>query len=134
MTAMELMITPAPAIYKPKMLWTGKQVVSSLLKHMCRPPLPQLNLGEKCSLIPSFLSFLIILYFSLSFIHVSLVQYMASNFCRLFPSFPPFLYPFSISSFLPSPTSLTLLHTSFFFISSNYFFLTLSYPYSTDIF
>lgn len=52
-TAMELMITPAPTIYKPKMLWTGKQVVSSLLKHMCRPPLPQLNLGKECTLTPS---------------------------------------------------------------------------------
>lgn len=44
-TSSELMITPAPTIYKPKLLWTGKQVISSILAHMCRAPLPQLNLG-----------------------------------------------------------------------------------------
>ena len=49
-TPMELMITPPPTIFKPKQLWTGKQVVSSLLAHMCRPPLPQLNLGTLYSL------------------------------------------------------------------------------------
>ena len=61
---MELMITPAPTIYKPKMLWTGKQVVSSLLKHMCRPPLPQLNLGKDTrTLISSYLLNLLSFFF-----------------------------------------------------------------------
>ena len=110
-TAMELMITPAPTIYKPKMLWTGKQVVSSLLKHMCRPPLPQLNLGKEClldhpsmplSIVPSFplfhFSFFIFVLFC--FIDTALLprgsQYIKANCGYLFLSFlylfPPFVF------------------------------------------
>ena len=43
----ESMIVPQPAILKPRAMWTGKQVVSSLLRHLCRPPLPPLNLDGK---------------------------------------------------------------------------------------
>jgi DNA-directed RNA polymerase I subunit RPA1 len=39
-------VTP-PAILKPVPLWTGKQVISALLKHLCPPPLPPLNLDGK---------------------------------------------------------------------------------------
>jgi DNA-directed RNA polymerase I subunit RPA1 len=53
MTPMELMITPQPTIFKPKQLWTGKQVISALLSHMCRPPLPQLNLDGKTRTPPT---------------------------------------------------------------------------------
>ena len=110
-TAMELMITPAPTIYKPKMLWTGKQVVSSLLKHMCRPPLPQLNLGKECSLnhpsmspslVPSFLLFFLIFltFVMITFIDTALLlrgsQYIKANCGYLFLSFlylfPPFVF------------------------------------------
>jgi DNA-directed RNA polymerase I subunit RPA1 len=42
-----MMYMPQPAIYKPQMMWTGKQVISGLLAHMCRPPLPPLNLDSK---------------------------------------------------------------------------------------
>ena len=38
---------PAPAILKPKVRWTGKQVISALLSHICRPPLPPLHLDGK---------------------------------------------------------------------------------------
>ena len=66
-TPMELMITPPPTIFKPKQLWTGKQVVSSLLAHMCRPPLPQLNLGTLYSLyLPLSASLSPFVYLSLS--------------------------------------------------------------------
>lgn len=110
-TAMELMITPAPTIYKPKMLWTGKQVVSSLLKHMCRPPLPQLNLGKECSLnhpsmspslVPSFLLFFLtfLSFVMITFIDTALLlrgsQYIKANCGYLFLSFvyvfPPFIF------------------------------------------
>lgn len=46
-TAAERMMMPHPAVLKPVPCWTGKQVVSSLLKHMCREPLPPLNLDAK---------------------------------------------------------------------------------------
>jgi len=46
-TPSERIVLPAPAVFKPKMLWTGKQVISALLKHLCRPPLPALNLDGK---------------------------------------------------------------------------------------
>eukprot|EP00599_Poterioochromonas_sp_BG-1_P015385 CAMPEP_0173163672 /NCGR_PEP_ID=MMETSP1105-20130129/20063_1 /TAXON_ID=2985 /ORGANISM="Ochromonas sp., Strain BG-1" /LENGTH=1735 /DNA_ID=CAMNT_0014083779 /DNA_START=216 /DNA_END=5426 /DNA_ORIENTATION=- len=38
---------PGPAILKPRPLWTGKQVISALLSHLCRAPLPPLNLDAK---------------------------------------------------------------------------------------
>jgi len=38
---------PTPAILRPRSLWTGKQVVTALLAHLCRPPLPKLNLDAK---------------------------------------------------------------------------------------
>jgi DNA-directed RNA polymerase I subunit RPA1 len=38
---------PPPTIFKPKRLWTGKQVISALLSHLCRPPLPPLQLDGK---------------------------------------------------------------------------------------
>lgn len=38
---------PPPAILKPVRRWTGKQVVSALINHMCRPPLPPLHLDGK---------------------------------------------------------------------------------------
>lgn len=38
---------PAPAILRPRPLWTGKQVITALLAHLCRPPLPKLNLDAK---------------------------------------------------------------------------------------
>jgi DNA-directed RNA polymerase I subunit RPA1 len=44
---MDELIVPAPAIIKPRPLWTGKQVVSALLQQMCKPPLPPLNLDAK---------------------------------------------------------------------------------------
>lgn len=43
----EDIIMPMPAILKPVQLWTGKQVISSLLRHICRPPLPPLHLDGK---------------------------------------------------------------------------------------
>jgi DNA-directed RNA polymerase I subunit RPA1 len=43
----EDIIMPMPAILKPVQMWTGKQVVSSLLRHICRPPLPPLHLDCK---------------------------------------------------------------------------------------
>ncbi len=46
-TAMDDMEMPPPAILKPKRLWTGKQVITALLTHLCRPPLPALNLDSK---------------------------------------------------------------------------------------
>jgi len=46
-TAMETMIMPEPAILKPKRMWTGKQVITGLVKHLCRPPLPPLHLDAK---------------------------------------------------------------------------------------
>ena len=46
-THLEHMVTPPPAIRKPRELWTGKQVISSILQHTCRKPLPQLHLDGK---------------------------------------------------------------------------------------
>ena len=46
-TPMETMVMPVPAIWKPRPMWTGKQVISGLLKHLCRPPLPPLHLDAK---------------------------------------------------------------------------------------
>lgn len=38
---------------KPVPMWTGKQVFSSLLAHICRPPLPSLNLDGKARTPPT---------------------------------------------------------------------------------
>ncbi len=46
-TPMETMIMPEPAILKPRRMWTGKQVITGLLTHLCRPPLPALHLDAK---------------------------------------------------------------------------------------
>lgn len=46
-TDKEDMVMPPPTILRPKHLWTGKQVITALLAHMCRPPLPPLNLDGK---------------------------------------------------------------------------------------
>ena len=43
----EDIVLPPPTIYKPKRLWTGKQVISALLSHLCRAPLPPLQLDSK---------------------------------------------------------------------------------------
>lgn len=50
------MIMPKPAVMRPTELWTGKQVISSLLKHMCslnNPPLPLLHLDGKTRTPPT---------------------------------------------------------------------------------
>lgn len=44
---------PEPTIYKPKKLWTGKQVISSLISHMCRNVLPSLHLDGKARTPPT---------------------------------------------------------------------------------
>ena len=44
---------PPPAILKPVKRWTGKQLISTLMKHLCPPPLPTLNLEGK-SRTPNF--------------------------------------------------------------------------------
>lgn len=46
-TPSERIVLPTPAVLKPRKLWTGKQVISALLRHLCRPPLPALNLDGK---------------------------------------------------------------------------------------
>ena len=43
----EDVVLPPPTIRKPCPLWTGKQVISALLSHVCRPPLPSLHLDGK---------------------------------------------------------------------------------------
>jgi len=40
-------ILPVPAVFKPEQLWTGKQVVSTLLDNLICPPLPPINLDGK---------------------------------------------------------------------------------------
>ena len=52
-THLEHMVTPPPAIRKPRELWTGKQVISSILQHTCRKPLPQLHLDGKTRTPPT---------------------------------------------------------------------------------
>jgi DNA-directed RNA polymerase I subunit RPA1 len=52
-TAMENMEMPPPAIIKPRRMWTGKQVITALLTHLCRPPLPPLNLDSKTRTPPT---------------------------------------------------------------------------------
>lgn len=47
------METPRPAILKPRPMWTGKQVISAVLTHLCRPPLPPLNLDGKTRTPPT---------------------------------------------------------------------------------
>jgi DNA-directed RNA polymerase I subunit RPA1 len=42
-----VMTMPPPTIFKPRQMWTGKQVISSILSHMCRKPLPPLNLDGR---------------------------------------------------------------------------------------
>eukprot|EP01039_Chlorochromonas_danica_P006231 gene6231-6870_t len=44
---------PPPTIWKPTPLWTGKQVITALLSHLCRPPLPPLNLDSKARTPPT---------------------------------------------------------------------------------
>lgn len=44
---------PPPAILRPKALWTGKQVITALISHLCRPPLPPLNLDSKARTPPT---------------------------------------------------------------------------------
>lgn len=41
------LVIPPPSIMKPVQRWTGKQVISALINHMCRPPLPPLHLDGK---------------------------------------------------------------------------------------
>ena len=50
---LDSMKMPEPAIYKPKKLWTGKQVISSLISHMCRNVLPSLHLDGKARTPPT---------------------------------------------------------------------------------
>lgn len=45
-TARDAIKMPLPTIMKPKPLWTGKQVISSLLAHICKPPMPLLHLDS----------------------------------------------------------------------------------------
>lgn len=52
-TFAEDMIIPVPTVMKPRPLWTGKQLVSSLLAHICRPPLPPLHLDGKTRTPPT---------------------------------------------------------------------------------
>lgn len=47
MTSLDKIVLPTPAVLKPRHMWTGKQVVSALIFHMCRPPLPPLHLDGK---------------------------------------------------------------------------------------
>ena len=49
----EDMVTPPPAVLRPAERWTGKQVVSALLAHVCRPPLPPLQLDGKARTPPT---------------------------------------------------------------------------------
>ena len=42
-----------PTIYKPKPLWTGKQVITALLAHLIRPPLQKLHLDGKTRTPPT---------------------------------------------------------------------------------
>ena len=44
---------PPPTIHKPVRLWTGKQVITALLRLLCRPPLPQLHLDAKSRTPPT---------------------------------------------------------------------------------
>jgi DNA-directed RNA polymerase I subunit RPA1 len=44
---------PPPTILKPVRLWTGKQVVTALLRLLCRPPLPPLHLDAKSRTPPT---------------------------------------------------------------------------------
>jgi DNA-directed RNA polymerase I subunit RPA1 len=44
---------PPPTILKPVKLWTGKQVVTALLRLLCRPPLPPLHLDAKSRTPPT---------------------------------------------------------------------------------
>jgi DNA-directed RNA polymerase I subunit RPA1 len=44
---------PPPTVLKPVRLWTGKQVITALLRLLCRPPLPQLHLDAKSRTPPT---------------------------------------------------------------------------------
>ena len=46
-TSVDPIIIPKPTILKPVELWTGKQVISTLISHICRSPLPPLHLDSK---------------------------------------------------------------------------------------
>ncbi len=50
---LDTMKMPEPTIHKPKKLWTGKQVISSLISHMCRNALPSLHLDGKARTPPT---------------------------------------------------------------------------------
>lgn len=49
----ELVITPRPTILKPQPLWTGKQIITALLAHICSYPLPSLHLDSKTRTPPT---------------------------------------------------------------------------------
>ena len=46
-------VMPAPAILKPRELWTGKQVISALMDNLIRDPLPPINLDGKTRTPPT---------------------------------------------------------------------------------
>lgn len=50
---MDTISIPYPAILKPKPLWTGKQIIGAILSHMCRAPIPALNLDGKTRTPPT---------------------------------------------------------------------------------
>ena len=52
-THLSTMETPPPAILRPREMWTGKQVITALLRHLCRPPLPPLHLDGKARTPPT---------------------------------------------------------------------------------
>ena len=43
----DIITVPLPAVLKPAMRWTGKQVISSLINHLLKPPLAPFNLDGK---------------------------------------------------------------------------------------
>ena len=49
----ERIVLPAPAVLKPERRWTGKQVISALMRHLCRPPLPAMHLDGKSRTPPT---------------------------------------------------------------------------------
>ena len=51
--ATERLVIPEPTILKPYPRWTGKQLIGCLLKHLCKSPLPTLNLDGKTRTPPT---------------------------------------------------------------------------------
>lgn len=49
----EDIVLPPPAILKPEPRWTGKQVITGILYHVCKPPLPPLHLDSKSRTPPT---------------------------------------------------------------------------------